>query len=470
MTIGMRSLCFALLAALAACATPPAAAPTVIQPSATAPAATPALQPTLTPEPMLPTPAALDEALLAALWSMGGDQQHLVVVSPQTGEPLPGFEPLALGQGHDAVLSPDGSRLALVIYGEPDHQLPASLHMVDLATWRSTPTEVAIGAYPDVLLFSPDGRQLVFAETEYTEHRLKLVEVAAGRLAATMALDFAPRRAAFTPDGASLMLYGVAYEGSSGQNAQPRVALFDLAGGQVAWQAGIPGLVDGLYVPEGAQNPHEASMWWQPAVVFAAAAQRLYVLHANSNHLTTVDFAGRTVASVAVEPARSWLDRLMALTAGVAEAKVLNGTQKVAVLSADGQRLYAVGYHNSFANEQLTRTPLGLQAIDVATGQEIARRDTRASLITLSPDGRYLLLVDWDQQAQSEVWSAADLSLVRRLEGVELWAGHTPGGQGFIFSQSGYNGPHTITIYDAASFEPRSKWSWPAYGTLITRP
>jgi hypothetical protein len=182
------------------------------------------------------------------------------------------------------------------------------------------------------------------------------VDVQAGpaRLLAQAALDFDVRRLAFLPDGA-LAAYGRHSDRTDGLNPETRVAVLDGETLSEQWQAQLPAIRDGQYADLknlGDQALHDASVWWTPAAVFAPDASRLYVLHADSDTLTTVDFSKRSTTTAAVAKPRSFLQRLLAWAGGVAEAKMMNGTYRQGVLSADGTRLYTVGRHTESAPDQ----------------------------------------------------------------------------------------------------------------------
>ena len=182
-------------------------------------------------------------------------------------------------------------------------------------------------------------------------------------------------------------------------------------------------VTDGQYrVAEG--NGPGAYVWWTPAVVPSPDRQMLYIVHADEDKLTTVDFAHRSVTSVEIGPARSWLEQLMALGAGIAYAKTLDGTRKHAVLSSDGTRLYIVGETGKSTQDanqewQFTQTPLNLQVVDVASGVQIAKVETQANEISLSPDGSQLYLRGWSDSGVpwTDVLDAARLEVVTRLTG-----------------------------------------------------
>jgi hypothetical protein len=99
-----------------------------------------------------------------------------------------------------------------------------------------------------------------------------------------------------------------------------------------------------------------------------------------------------------VRPRASLLDRLLGLISSPADAKMQSSSDRRAVVSFDGRRLYVSGFRSDFVagpqdagREQVT--PLPLQVIDTTDMTEIGRLDLASTEIAISPDGRRLLAV-----------------------------------------------------------------------------
>jgi hypothetical protein len=85
-------------------------------------------------------------------------------------------------------------------------------------------------------------------------------------------------------------------------------------------------------------------VYWSPAVVFDPVRNRLHIVHADEDGLTTVDLQGRSAQSLEIRPALTWIEQLLSLTAGVAEAKYWpEGGYRSGVLLSDGRQIYTVG-------------------------------------------------------------------------------------------------------------------------------
>jgi len=218
---------------------------------------------------------------------------------------------------------------------------------------------------------------------------------------------------------------------------------------------------------ENCDAPHgeQVFTYWRPAVVPSHDGRRLYIVHADEEMLTTVDFDARTVHSVEIRVARSWLEELLELTAGVAEAKGgENGAVKEAVLSPDGTRLYVIGQtvsstRDARGNWQTTRTSLGLQAVDVESGHIMASLDIEAQAIKATLDGAYLLLDDWDGRVWgTEVLDAKRLQRVAHLEGWAVVPARRTDGQPILLASNPYR-ESQLAVLDPRSFDVVHTWS-----------
>lgn len=245
--------------------------------------------------------------------------------------------------------------------------------------------------------------------------------------------------------------------------ADAQVLLMDPATLTTQWETRLKGLSDGQVWTDESNNPDSFTLW-SPAVVFSPEKQAVYIVHANANQLTTVDIAKRTASTIEIQPATSWIERLLALTAGVAQAKGLNGAVKSAVLSGDGSRLYVVGESGVVSKDangewQFSREVLGLKVIDTASGREIARRETEATDPALSRDGRFLFLRGWSETAWTDVFDAESLELVTHLAGRFLSSSRLLNGEAVLLSNIQYgSGLTSLASLDPASFEEIKAW------------
>lgn len=395
---------------------------------------------------------------------------ELRVVDPDTGVELAGYAPLALGKYTTYVASPDGKTLATLVYpsnlftpnGGPTDGV---LQWIDLQAWRAITTTLTFNEGGGSPVFSPDSTHLAlvdFRDTPPFTPLLHLVDVPQQRELAQLALDFRPSLMRFTPDGQSILLYGNNMGvGATTVNPQVYVAQVSAMALTIQWQTILPEHLDGLYNSAGG-DPYSdpaTSFTWQPAVVFAPDGTRLYIVHADQDRLTIVDFVQHTVQTALIEPRQSWFERWLALTARVAQAKVFNGAMKQAVIAPDGKTLYVAGFHAEFTDGAYVETPLGVQVIDLTQMVELAHLDSAARSLSLSPDGRDLYLHGWENDPTessvaewTELVDTTTFQLRTKLENRAIAVGQRLNGQPILFG--------TVTRpdgqWEAATLDPVS--------------
>ncbi|MCI0393473.1 MAG: hypothetical protein L0332_10415 [Chloroflexi bacterium] len=396
---------------------------------------------------------------------------ELVQIDPQSGEEIAGVTPIKLGRGYDYVLSPDGRTLAVIAYTTEDGR-NGKLHLIDLAAWQGVETAIEIDKWTDTLAFSSDGGRLVIAypgrlagfNGQPENYIIVVVDVARQAIVAETTVLFAPKLVAFTPDDRSLVVYGGELAPEKDENAQPaHAALLNATDLSVTWEQLLPGILDGNYLGEEVANGEQAMIGWRPATALSPDKMTLYIVHADEDKLTTVDFAGRGTQTVEIRPAQTLLDRLLALTAGVAYAKYYDGTEKQAVISPDGSRLYVVGWTSDTTVSEDDEWSFdyyahGLKVIDTASGAEIASLDLQASGVSLSADGRQLYVVGWisSNRPFTEVYDATSLELITRLPDRLASATQTLDGRPVLLSTTYVGNSTRLAVIDGVTLEELS--------------
>lgn len=384
----------------------------------------------------------LEDSILAVLWRNAQEGHLLVPIDPTSGQSLEGIEPISLGQSFSYTFSPDGRRLAVVGYVSSQHPNGGSLHLIDLETWEDRVQELKLDAYVNAMEFSPDGRNLAIAFGNNVS-KLLVLDVAEppvkSKSAAMQAsMDILVKKMKFTSDGRELMVLGYKTENPSTvyqTNLEPPLALLlDGSDLSVRWSVDLEEVRLGI-LPKNENSDEPVDMtqpgnaiYFFPGLAFAPERNEMYVVHADEDTLTTVDFDTQSVDSMEIQPQLSWIERLLSMTAGVAHAKVAEGTIKYAVVSHDGQFLYIVGQQSEpiqdkDGNWQVFENPLGLQIVRVADGIRTTRLDTQADELSISPDGRYLYLRIWGEtqgNPWTQVFDTSTEQFTVRMEGMWL--------------------------------------------------
>jgi hypothetical protein len=403
----------------------------------------------------------------------------LQLVEANTGRDVPGQEPIALGENYWHTLSGSGRSMAVVSFPDPNTPRGGKLHFIDLETWSDRATDMTLDQWPTMLAFSADETRLAIGAGDASRNNpgLLMVDVPTGAIVAERKLDFRPLRLAFSSEGRSLMVYGARYPQTPDLNAVPIAALFDAASLQPVWEIEIPGIRDGRYAPEGLseQELHDRAVWYGPAVVARPQSEKMYVVHADEELLTIIDFGGRDLETAAIGRPMGWLERLLSVGTTPAYAKVLNGSMKTGVLAPDGDRLYILGWDTTFTKDAVgsyafEETSLGLTVVALEPLEVVAEFDTEARAISLGPDGRSLLLSGWNSSGTpwSEVVTCDPLELRARLPGLDLPSGVSlPGHSWFAASASTSGSTTRITLVQTESWQSAAEWSSPGYSQVL---
>jgi hypothetical protein len=279
------------------------------------------------------------------------------------------------------------------------------------------------------------------------------------------------------------MLYGMVIENRYTENEMsagaPNVRLLDAADLSQRWSAELEGVRDGVYptdekVPVDYSQPGTA-MYLSPALAFAPNQDTLYVVHADSDHLTTVDFIAQKIATVEIEDQLSWFERLLSLTAGVANAKVADGTSKMAAVSPDGQFLYVVGLRSESVqskngNWDMNQTPLGMEIIQTSDGSRVERFETEANDLSLSTDGHFLYLRNWMGNAPwSEIFDISTNQVITRKKWIYATPALRMNGESLLVSTcSTSEFSHHMSILQPDGSELLTEWTGSNYIAWLT--
>jgi hypothetical protein len=430
------------------------------------------------------------------VWDSGDLRYELQLVDPATGYAFPERPAIAFGGAADyapsIALSPDGGLLAVISgVGKACESSTGgllscwpsadTLRLIDLRTWREVKAELAARFPPanppfkgwaSNLVFSQDARRLALAYHDHTFTTLALFDAQTGTLIAKQPLDVRPRLMGFSADGSTLAVYGspVAETPGMTQPDPPSALLLDAATLEVQWRTQLPAILDGTWCRESCAELNEDTrmVYWSPAVMFDPLRNRLHILHADEDRLTTIDLQARRASTLKISAAQTWFERLLALTADVAEAKYWpEGGWRSGVLSRDGTRVFSVGRTMNLVTDangewSANETSLGLTVIEADTGRELATRESSASRIRSSLDHHYLIL-DWGLTGSIEVWDAANLEMVTDFEDWDLSVGRRiDGREVFLLAASAGDrttSPTKMAMLTPTTFEVLADWT-----------
>ncbi|MBE7554988.1 MAG: hypothetical protein HS126_28385 [Anaerolineales bacterium] len=435
-----------------------------------------------TPQP--PTPAVTPApGVLLTLWNDRQQRHEIHLVDPATGRDLPGRTLRTISDNPlytlPAAISSDGQRLAVVgshgqscepfAGGSSCRPSADELMLVNLPAQRRVKAALPGQGWVGLFAFNSQNSTLALSYELKKNSTLMLFDANTGQLIGQRVLEFRPALVSFALDGTSLALYGAPLGPDPGiaKPGSPRLLLVEAATLAVQWEQPLERILSGSWCEETCAAPYEERLfaYWSPAVVLSHDGRQLYLVHADEEKLTAIDLAARVVRSVEMQAARSWFDELLALTAGVAQAKGAGmGGFKTAVLAADGTRLFVLSQAMEATptpegHWQSSTTLLGLQVIEVESGRKVASLDTRASGIRLTPDGAYLLLDGWGElEPWTEVLDAATLEEVAHLTGWEVVLSRQTDNQPVLLARRPGQTTTELAVLDPRSFNVARSW------------
>ncbi|HET9910588.1 MAG TPA: hypothetical protein VFQ13_01800 [Anaerolineales bacterium] len=450
---------------LTACATPAPATPTEF----TAP----------TPE-AVTLDGTLENSLIVSTWRDGPKGNVLFPLDPASGTALSGYEPIALGYSSLPVFSPDRQTVAIVSFPD-ENTYNGDLLLIDLPTWKVRRLALELRGWVSGMAFSPNGQQLAIAHGDY-HHKLTMVNIAQGVIMAQEESDTFISRLKFTQSSETLMLYKPSVNFTNGLSPDPpQVFLLDAQKLNTLWSAELEGVRDGMFPKDETitqpelYEPGNAS-YFTPALTFAPDRDTLYIVHADSEQLTTVDFRTQKVKTVNIQPKLSWFEQLLSLDAGVAHAKIADGTMKQTVISPDGQFLYVTGvsyasYKDQEGVWQVGQTPLGLEILQTSDGSRVERMETDATELSLSPDGRFLYLRHWGDEITlpwTEIFDTSSRKLIERKEAfyatpVLLMSGRFLLASTYVSPESKYAEQYHMSILQPSDLSVLADWVGPDF-------
>lgn len=425
-----------------------------------------------------------EASLLVTEWRGSSEGNVLFPLDPAKGTALSGYTPIALGHTFSHAFSPDRGTLAVVSFPN-ESAYNGSLLFINLPTWETQRFELKLSGWVHSMVFSPDGKQLAIAHGE-SRFTLTMIHVKEGMITGQSQIDSYVSRLKFTKDGQSLMLYRPTIDPANGLTAgPPQVLLLNAADLAPRWSAELKEVRDGIFpktedvTPSNIHEPGQA-FYSSPGLVFAPERDLLYIVHADSEQLTTVDFASQTVKTVAIQPRLTWFDQLLSLTAGVAHAKIGDGISRQAVISPDGRFLYVVGVNSSTSVDdsgtwQMEQSLLGLEILATNDGNRLEHIDTDTTEVSISPDGRFLYLRNWgnheDYIPWTEIFDIENEKRITRKTGISGMPALLMNGEYLLvstYSTGEYT--HHMSVLEPEGLKVLAEWSAPMYIWWLTAP
>jgi WD40 repeat protein len=353
-------------------------------------------------------------SLLATEWRGNSEGNVLFPLDPASGTALTSYPPISLGHTFSYAFSPNRQTLAVFSFPK-ETTYNGNLLLIDLPNWKTRRFELGLSGWVNTMVFSPDGKRLAIAHGE-SSYKLTIVNVEEGVITAQNQINSFVSLLRFTKSGEALMLYSPTIDTANRLTASsPKVFLLDAADLTPRWSAELDEVHDGIFPKDDTvtqANLYEPgqAFYISPGLVFASDRDALYVAHADSEQLTTVDFENQKVKTIDIQAKLTWFEQLLSITAGIAHAKIGDGITRQAAISPDGQFLYVVGVNSATSqdqhgNWQMEQTPLGLEILQTHDGSRVDHIETDATELSLSPDGRFLYLRHWGDNQNNFAWT-----------------------------------------------------------------
>lgn len=443
-----------------------------------------------------PSPAIISEAgVLLSLWNEPAQRHEIRLVDPATGREMSDYPLDTISHNKlfalPAALAPDGQTLIAVgsqgqscePYGGGSSCRPSAdeLYFSHLPEGRLVTATLPGRGWLGPLAFHPTADVLALIYQESKSSQLMLFDTNTGQLIGQRDLDFRPALLRYGHEGTRLVIYGAPLGAEPGisKPGWPQFVLLDATTLEVQWERSLKGIVSGSWCEENCAESHEQRLTtnWSPAIVFASDESKLYLVHADTDSLTTVDFTTQAANRVELQAARSWVEEFFAFTAGTAQAKgAWQGAFKSAVLSSDGTQLYVLGEIMQATRSadglwQTNQIFSGLQVIEAENGRKTAGYDTEAGEISLTPEGDFLLLRGWGKAGYwTEVLDPASMKRVEFLADWEVVSTRRIDGEPVLLVSRADEQETKLALLNGQSFGLGPIWTVQGYATWVGLP
>ncbi len=411
----------------------------------------------------------------------------LAPVNPATGQRLNGYVPIDVGPASLSYsFSPDKKTLLFITYASNASPAQPTLHFLDLPAWKENIISLSqfyLNGWISAWTVSPDGKRFAIATSD-KDDALLLVDIVRRKVIAQTNTSYMVNKLQFTADSSGLMIYGRRWDPNTGvSQGAPVAEMLSAQDLRPTWSVKLNNVRDGFQPNQnftGSAYEPGAGTEYVPGIVFAPNADLLYIVHADVDKLTRVDFDRQFVATLDIHPKLSWFEQFLMLAAGDAFAKGQEGIERQALISADGRIIYTAGTQNKLSKNSngdwaFTQTPLNLEAISAADGIELFKSEVTGSELSLSSDGASVFLnqyLDSGYPSGTDEVNAITGEMVVQHEGLSLQSTHLIDGTPLLISATpGYTNQSIteMTVF-TADHTLLGKWTAPEYAEWLIMP
>ena len=337
-----------------------------------------------------------------------GQGQQVRPIDPVSLADVPGYARIDFNRHYRYIASRDGQKLFVMLH--PDDSNPGwKLRVIDLLSWTDSLVDLDIDQMVSGLTLSPDGSALYWLKPTRRDpahgipraYELYRYELTSRELSVIVRFPstFLPWEIRLMRSGCRLAVYGVPTDVNNLSETAPHVFIVDVTTGRITADVRLNGIKAGQILVETAEKDEPCCHIYRPGLAWDLEEERLYVVHADEDKVTVVDLTnGEVLRQSDIRPRVSMFERVEHWLFPAVEAKLVPGTQRRALLSPDGTRLYAVGLRQEMTKDpdgvwSSHEVPLGLQVIATDNLSQLRHLDLPVSDLTLSPDGKRLLLI-----------------------------------------------------------------------------
>ncbi len=411
----------------------------------------------------------------------------LAPIDPITGQRLKGYTPINVGPASLSYsFSPDKKTLIFITYASNASPAQPTLHFLDLAAWKESVISLSqfyLSGWISAWAVSPDGKHFAIATSD-KDDVLLLVDILRRSVIAQTNTSYMVNKLQFTADSIGLMIYGRRWDPNTGvSQGAPVTEMLSAQDLRPTWSVKLNNVRDGFQPNQnftGSAYEPGAGTEYVPGIVFAPNADLLYIVHADVDKLTRVDFDRKSVATLDIHQKLSWFEQFLMLSTGNAYAKGQDGIERQVVISPDGRILYTAGTQNKFSKNSngdwaFTQTPLNLEAISAADGMELFKSEVTGSELSLSSNGASVFLnqyLDSGYPSGTDEVNAITGEMIAQHQGLSLQSTHRMDGTPLLISAApGYTN-QSITEMTAftADHALLGEWTAPEYAEWLIMP